>query len=121
MGLDMYFFARQKAVAEANEPASANEPVEIAYWRKHNRLMGALNDVLGTEIENCEDYPITEDILDQLEARAKERNLGDCQDGFFWGGDYEYDDEQAEYDLEQFQAARKALADGDAVFFHAWW
>lgn len=117
MGLDIYFHERMKGETD-NENA-----VNIAYWRKHNRLMDAMAQIYGEEIENCEDYQVTGDVLDQLEARIKdpETELGDNVAGFFWGGDYEYDEDLQKEDLEAVAKAREVLARGNEVIFHAWW
>lgn len=120
MGLDIYFFAADKGADMQDEKT---ETTEIHYWRKHNRLMDAMSEVVGESIENCTYYPLTADHLYELERRIldPEIQLGDNVSGFFWGGDYPYDEETKNDDLEAVAKALQAIADGQDVYFWAWW
>ncbi|MFN3898903.1 MAG: hypothetical protein ACK4ML_00870 [Alishewanella aestuarii] len=120
MGLDIYFVKRSQNTPQVEE----GDDTEIIHqWRKHNRLMDAMAHIYGEPIENCQDYPVTTDVLDQLEARINDPDiqLGDNVDGFFWGREYDYDDDMKQDDLEAVAKAREVIANGEYVFFHAWW
>ena len=120
MGLDIYFFSSEKGA----DPQAEDSPLnELHYWRKHNRLMGAMSEVIGESIENCEHYLLTADHLYELEKRIldPEIQLGSNVSGFFWGGEYPYDEETKADDLEAVAKAQKAIADGLDVYFWAWW
>ena len=112
MGLDIYFNARK---------TEHHEPEEIAYWRKHNRLMGAVSKVLGVELENCVDYTLTVDHLDQLIDLATNHDLHEPTSGFFWGSPSPYYDEDREGDLFRFNKAKALIEEGYEVTFYAWW
>ena len=134
MGLDQYAYAR-----EADEDSDAN--VEIAYWRKHNRLHGhmeALWQDKGNELGqeafgndfNCVELELTESDIEQLEAFIEHKNLPETG-GFFFGDDsYSYEDENdnanggyfhKKADLQFIEDARKAFSEGKKVYYNSWW
>ena len=90
MGLDQYAYATD----------SNDEQVELAYWRKHNRLQGWMEDLwidkgkpFDGELEdnglgdfNCVPVELTEDDLDALEADVCEKAMPETG-GFFFGDD----------------------------------
>ncbi len=119
MGLDIYFFEKEKELAPDGETVRA----EFAYWRKHNRLMTAMAQIVGEQIENCKNYPLTVEMLDELIYRANDPEicLAETGQGFFWGGEYEYDDAMREEDVETFEMAKKAIEGGAELSFRAWW
>jgi len=132
MGLDQTAFTRLKG----------HEDMEIACWRKHNRLQGWMerlwkergseggtDTICGENSFNCVDLRLTEDDIDALEEAINNRDLPETG-GFFFGTDsYEsYEDtgggkwkSDAERDREFITAARKALHVGLAVFYSCWW
>lgn len=126
MGLDQYAFIVY--------PVSEHEVIEedknhedIAYWRKHNRLQGWMENLYrikgGTETFNCVDLELTLEDLDKLEEDVKSFNLPQTG-GFFFGDDsYSYDDkeEQVIKDLEFINTARNSIIEGNKVFYSSWW
>lgn len=118
MGLDQY--ASQVKGEDAQE---------LAYWRKHNRLQGWMEDLYarkGGEGEfNCVDLELTEEDLDELESAIDNRNLPETG-GFFFGSDSysDYEDEEWGYlntDREFIEKAREALGEGWKVVYSCWW
>jgi len=131
MGLDQYAFALDKA----------GEREELAYWRKHNRLHGWMEDLykdrgnavteegIGNDF-NCVPVQLTTSDLEQLEAHIERKSLPETN-GFFFGGDsYNYEDEDLnksdgyyhkEDDLRFIELARQALQEGKRVYYDSWW
>ena len=133
MGLDQY--------AYATPSIDTGEREELAYWRKHNRLHGwmeQLHSDRGEEIGltpfgsdfNCVEVELTESDIEQLEAHVEGKSLPETG-GFFFGDDsYSYEDEDSnasngyyhkETDVEFIELARKAIAEGKKVYYNSWW
>ena len=128
MGLDQYAYAKASVEAEESE--------ELAYWRKHNRLHGWMEDLyrdrgnsvgetpFGNDF-NCVEVELTESDIEQLEAHIKNKSLPDTG-GFFFGNDsYNEIGEGGYYyketDMRFIVSARRALQDGKKVFYNSWW
>jgi len=130
MGLDQFAYA-----------GIGDEKEEIAYWRKHNRLHGWMEDLYrdrGNEVTeegfgnsfNCVPVRLTLSDLEQLEAHVEGKSLPETG-GFFFGNDsYDYEDEDKnanggyfhkETDLQFIADARKAIAEGKEVYYDSWW
>ena len=130
MGLDQFAYA-----------GIGDEKEEIAYWRKHNRLHGWMEDLYrdrGNEVTeegfgnsfNCVPVQLTLSDLEQLEAHVEGKSLPETG-GFFFGNDsYDYEDENKnadggyfhkEIDLKFIADARKAIAEGKEVYYDSWW
>lgn len=119
MGLDQYAWK-----------VTGNKREEIAYWRKHNRLQGWMENLWhskgGAGEFNCVDVELDEEDLDELEIKIKERKLPPT-DGFFFGTDsyrisddyHGYEDEPT--DLQFIEDARKVISKGDKVVYSCWW
>jgi hypothetical protein len=75
----------------------------------------------GTEQSfNCVPLLLTKEDLNALIEDAKGHKLQSAT-GFFWGSQYDYNDEIANEDIE---FAHKALAEidrGNAVYYDSWW
>ena len=135
MGLDQYAYAKTSEDSEEQE--------ELAYWRKHNRLHGWMEDLYkdkGNTITeegfgnsfNCVPVQLTLSDLEQLEAHVEDKSLPETG-GFFFGGDsYEQRDDDdkvfadGDYfykgvDLQFIADARKAIAEGKEVYYDSWW
>jgi len=134
MGLDQY------AYAVAHEGA---EPEKIAYWRKHNRLHGWMEQLFinkGNEVTpqgfgnsfNGVPVELTEFDLEQLEACVVNKTMPETG-GFFFGDD-SFDLEDADgyefegtdywhqcHDIEFIEMARNAIADGKKVYYDSCW
>ena len=131
MGLDQYAFALDEA----------GEREELAYWRKHNRLHGWMEDLYrdkGNEVTeegvgnsfNCVPVQLTLSDLEQFEAHVEGKSLPETN-GFFFGDDsYNYEDEDLnesggyyhkESDLQFIELARQALEEGKRVYYDSWW
>jgi hypothetical protein len=136
MGLDQYAYATD----------SNDEQVEIAYWRKHNRLQGWMeqlwedkgrpnfNDTDSQAMGdfNCVPVEITESDLDSLEEDVCGKKMPETggfffgDDSFGWttedgeqykGNDYHYKPD----DLEFIEKARQAISKGKQVFYNSWY
>jgi hypothetical protein len=136
MGLDQYAYAT---------PQETEEQEELAYWRKHNRLQGWMEELWEdkgrpnfNDVENpmgdfnCQPLELTHTDLEQLEAEITNKTLPETG-GFFFGDDsfdWESEDgkpfEEGDYfykltDLKFVQDARKAIEDGKKVYYNCWW
>ena len=120
MGLDMYFFTQPTRTHNKDRE-------ELCYWRKHNRLHGWFADRWVADHPdqsvndfNCKELWLTTDMLDQLQEAIEQRNL-ETTPGFFFGGEYPYNDETAEADLQDIRKARRELKAGKHVCYYSWW
>jgi len=139
MGLDQYAYRRLPE-------ETSEENIELAYWRKHNRLQGWMEQLWEdkgrpnfTEADsqamgdfNCVELEITLSDLEQLEAHIENKSLPETG-GFFFGNDsFSWTDENdkpfedgdyyyKETDLEFIREAREAIADGQKVYYNCWW
>lgn len=139
MGLDQY--------AYATDSEDSEEQVELAYWRKHNRLQGwmeqlwedkgrpnnadANNDNAMGDF-NCVHIEITEDDLEALEIDICEKTMPETG-GFFFGDDSfgwttedgeQYKNKDYHYkpdDLDFIEKARQAIKEGKKVFYNSWY
>jgi hypothetical protein len=107
--------------------------VEFAYWRKHNRLQGWMENLWrerksGEPIDgefNCERVQLTLEDIDKLEQDINDRGLPETG-GFFFGSD-SYDDYENEdfghknSDLEFIKEARHYLQENKKVYYTSWW
>lgn len=126
MGLDQYAFAREIVKSDDEE-----EPVDIdiAQWRKHNRLQGWMENLYrdkhpDSEKEfNCQEVELTEEDLDRLESDINDKALPRTE-GFFFGDDsYSWPEQKEiqEYDLAFIKEARQYLRDGYKIYYSSWW
>ena len=111
MGLDQYAYAK---------PQGTEEQEELAYWRKHNRLQGWMEE-------------LWEDKGRPNFNSSQSQAMGDfnCQfffgdDSFVWtnedgnefaDGDYYY----KETDLKFIEDARRSIEQGKKVYYNSWW
>ena len=120
MGLDQYAVARQPDAPES-------KGMELACWRKHNRLQGWMEKLwmekTGNTAEpfNCESVQLTPEDLDNLEKAINDMDLPETE-GFFFGTDsYEDYEEYLRDDLAFIEKAREAINDGYEVSYSSWW
>ena len=126
MGLDQFaYIVEPNQTLEQKEKGEGQK--ELAYWRKHNRLQGWMENLYrekgGTEVFNCEDVVLTLEDLDELEKAISDRNLPETQ-GFFFGNDsYEDYEEWGLKDTDEkfIREAREAINDGKMVVYSSWW
>lgn len=122
MGLDMTAYKKVKGVEDT---------VEIQYWRKHNALHGLMEEIwrdkaaiagedISDEQFNCVEVELNEADIDYIESRVRSNQLPSTQ-GFFFGADSRFDDDDKEADLEFIAKAREALNNGEQVFYNSWW
>jgi hypothetical protein len=108
MGLDQYAF-----VHEAD-----GEREDIAYWRKHNRLEGWMEQLYtskgGKDRFNCEEVEITLEDLEALEKAVRGRKLPKTE-GFFFGSD-SYEDMPPLLQLATSNASDEEIAKFDLYF-----
>jgi hypothetical protein len=137
MGLDQYAYSKPSEDSE--------EQTELAYWRKHNRLQGWMEQLWEDKGRpnnpknanpmgnfNCIPVELTLSDLEQLEAHVQDKVLPETggfffgQDSFSWedenGNDYEGTDYYyKETDLKFIAEAREAIQKGLKVFYNCWW
>jgi hypothetical protein len=125
MGLDMYAFSVPASAVKGDFDINTEFKNEVQYWRKHNALhswMENLYRAKGGDAEsfNCVPLLLTKEDLNALIEDAKGHKLQSAT-GFFWGSQYDYNDEIANEDID---FAHKALAEidrGNAVYYDSWW
>ena len=133
MGLDQYAYRRLPE-------ETSEENIELAYWRKHNRLQGWMEQLwqhkgCPNEQEggfNCVELEVTLSDLEQLEAHIENKSLPETG-GFFFGEDsFSWEDEDGkpfedgdyyykETDLNFIREAREAISEGQKVYYSCWW
>ena len=135
MGLDMYASRRAKIILvnskksndKLNLSVGNTSAQEIAYWRKHNRLHGWMEELwrekTGEEGDfNCEELQLELIDITNLEKAILKNKLPQTE-GFFFGGD-SYEDYEEYYmvdDLKFVKEARQAIMEGDEVIYNSWW
>jgi len=137
MGLDQYAYSKPSEDSE--------EQTELAYWRKHNRLQGWMQQLWEDKGKpnnpkngnpmgnfNCIPVELTLSDLEQLEAHVQDKVLPETG-GFFFGDDsFSWEDENGnnykgtdyyykETDLKFIAEAREAIQKGLKVFYNCWW
>jgi hypothetical protein len=122
MGLDQYGFTRQGKLS--NEESTEN-PVEIAYWRKHSSLQGFMENLWrernpdNTDDFNVEVLVLTLDDLEYLEFCVIHRVLPETKGYFF--GSVDRSDDYRDQDMDFITDARNAIANGLEVFYYPHW
>jgi hypothetical protein len=134
MGLDQFAYA-----------TVGDERQDLAYWRKHNRLQGWMEDLWNDKGRpnspqekspmgdfNCIPVQLTLSDIEQLEAHVVNKQLPETG-GFFFGDDsFGWDDENGKpfedgdyfhksTDLKFIEDARKAISEGKDVYYDCWW
>ena len=126
MGLDMCAFSVHPDNAKGDfEIADGGTKEEFQYWRKHNALhswMEYLYRKKGGKSEsfNCIPLRLTKEDLRELIEDAKAHKL-ESTSSFFWGSQYDYDDEIANQDIEFAHKALSKIDQGFAVYYDSWW
>lgn len=127
MGLDM-FAKTTKVPIDADVDFDLNalegKVQELYYWRKHPNLHGWMKALYqekgGTDPDfDVRGVKLNEQDLDRLEMDIRAGQLPETR-GFFFG-ESSGDDEEKEDDLRFVDEARKAIKDGQTVFYYAWW
>jgi hypothetical protein len=134
MGLDMYAYSRAK-----EKESKANE---LQYWRKHNALHGLIEDMWNDKGQPIpqwmrDEYPddfenervipfngiemeLTEADINYIESAVLNNELP-MTEGFFFGQDTRFSEDDKAADLEFIKKAREALAKGEEVFYTSSW
>ena len=125
MGLDMYAYRRGKG-------QSKQSMTQIAEWRKHNRLHGYMTDLwiqkglekgeIRNEMEfNCVNLRLKKKDIRKLSNIILGKVLPETE-GFFFGSDsYGHYSYYLEEDLKFLAEARKAIKEGDKIYYSSWW
>ncbi len=110
MGLDCFVNAKPSRDSEVQ--------TELWYGRKTNEIHGFFQRYF-TDGDNCVDLELTDEMLDELMGLASLGELAHTA-GFFFGGanDRDYLFRTVS---ELVTNAKKALADGDYVYYMAWY
>ena len=112
----------------AYKVSQEGEREELAYWRKHNRLQGWMEnkyiDDGGMEQFNCIAVELTLEDIEQLDVVINNRMLPETG-GFFFGSD-SYSDYEGEHgykndDIEFIDIARGELNKGNKIYYNCWW
>ena len=137
MGLDMYAFKHKGEQFKPNQKRDDADVIQIADWRKHNRLQGFRQELWeartpeevkqsdkGWNQFNCVPLYLSKEDLDMLEEQVRTRTLPETS-GFFFGQDsYTWEGEQEDmkaYDLKFCKEAKEAISQGWKVFYECWW
>ena len=121
MGLDQYAFTTDNVDQE--------DGIEIAYWRKHNRLQGWMQDRWAskgnTGVFNCVKFILDKNDIDALELAIAKKELPKTE-GFFFGNDSYNDIVDCTYschdtDVAFIAKAREALASGKILYYECSW
>lgn len=128
MGLDIYFYSKQKVV-DSTKQNTSDERTEVGYFRKFNALFNWV-DVHIKPIENCVDIPISKEDLIKLQELLNQLDNTNCaellptQDGFFFGSTV-YDECYWEDVASLKELITKTLDqfgfNKEQIYFHAWW
>lgn len=121
MGLDQYAFTGENK-------RTGNE---IAYWRKHNRLQGFMENLWiekGRPDEhkeclgdfNCITLELKLDDIERLNEAVITDSLP-VTEGFFFGSDSQGNDWHKEQTIEFIASAREAFKAGHKVFYNSNW
>lgn len=100
-------------------------------FRKRNWLMPFVENAIGHEVANCEDYELSKetmrDLLDRIDEVLADHDLAEellpTQGGCFFGNT-EYDDSyfmQLQNTKEQLEEDVKSMDDDDSATFWSWW
>jgi hypothetical protein len=123
MGLDMYSkrVKSSDVIDELNFVDDGSE--DIFYWRKnrhlHNWMTNLYLDKGGEQEFNLVPVQLLDSDLVRLAEDIILGNLDDSSGFFFGTGDY--DQERMDEDLSFVKMAREVLAEGDAVYYLAWY
>jgi hypothetical protein len=97
------------------------------YWRKHHSLHGWMQRLYArkTGIDapdefNCVYVELTEIDLYELSDDIDEDRLTPTE-GFFFGHQFPYTDEDKVDDFRFIEKAREHIKDGNRVFYTSWW
>jgi hypothetical protein len=122
MGLDQYAYLKTPESGDEGESAKFT-------WRKHSKLqtfMEALyvarTGLSATDL-NCGELKLEEGDIDTLEQAVTGSALPHCEGGFFYGHQFQ-DEQEAEYrdyDLEFCAWARTEIEAGSTVIYSCWW
>lgn len=135
MGLDQYSYARPP------RKRNSSNDIQVAEWRKHNRLQGWMQDLWESKgcpnanedgDFNCAELPLEESDINALEDAILNFEFPES-DGFFWGSDsYFWTDENnepyadndywyKESDLAFVKEARKMIEKKYRIFYSSWY
>jgi hypothetical protein len=122
MGLDMFAYRTKNKLINQVDFETSDADVEIAYWRKHPDLHGWMEELYyeqgGTEDTfNCVPVQLELEDLQLLKADIEAGALPKTT-GFFFGLS---EPDRKHKDLEFVEAAMKAIAEGDQVYYTSWW
>ena len=122
MGLDQYAFTTTMKLSAKVDFAHPEDAKELHYWRKHPNLHGWMEMLYHRAGGRDRDFNTSPVILDAAILDALEKvvalDLLPVTEGFFFGRS---DGSERDDDLEFIEKARKAIADGETVFYVAWW
>ena len=121
MGLDQYVYV-------SNNGKHDDDSYDIAYWRKHNRLHGWMEQLYrakgGNKEFNCANVELTLKDIELLEITILNKMLPETG-GFFFGDDsykwYDGEHGDKETDRQFIKDAKAALGDGWKIVYSCWW
>lgn len=117
MGLDMYAFVADKM----NDDGSFENPIEIAYWRKHPNTHGWMENLWrergGVGDFNCVPLVLSGEDIEAFEKAVESGSLPETT-GFFFGTSHP---EYIEQDRLFIKRAKGCIAQGKIVYYDSWW
>lgn len=131
MGLDMYL-RKGKLLKKIGNQIELLDGELVVQWRKANAIHAYFEKVLECELENCQEYEVTTDLLkdlltviDQVQANhSLAPSLLPTIQGFFFGGtDYDdwYFEDLAFTKIELTKALTEFDENREFLTYHAWW
>ena len=120
MGLDMYLWGRKLNVSFEDVAPQTEEgfsiralEYELGYWRKHPNLHGFIVNTFADGVDECQKIILHEDDVEKIIAAILENRLPDTEGPFF--GTSQKSQEQIDYDLSIWQAAKNWLDKDDGI------
>lgn len=100
-------------------------------FRKCNWLMPFVENAIGHEVENCEDYELSKetmrDLLDRIDKVLADHDLAEkllpTQGGSFYGSTQygEWYFKNLQYTKDQLEDDVKSMDDDETATFWSWW
>jgi hypothetical protein len=115
MGLDSYVKVKVKQTGSTEEMH-----FDLWYGRKENEIHGWMqrHSNVASEDFNCEEFPLTKELMDMLEEAIK--STLPQTSGFFFGVGNK-PEEVIKAAEELIQVTRESLAQGKEPYYYSWW
>ena len=122
MGLDQYIYGIAKVVDREVDFDIDEDPVQLAYWRKHPDLHGWMERLYRAKGGKAESFNLSPVKLSLAELTALEYDItfGRLPEtsGFFYGN---HQDSYREEELRDIEKLKAHFADYGTVYYTSWW